>query len=834
MRRTYVRPTGPTDAKLAIVGEQPGKHEIFKGIPFIGPAGQELWKILYPVGIARQEVYITNVIKDLDNHLKTYIDLSPRSGPVVSEQGWEYIKELGNELKSIAPNAVLALGNIALFALCSRTGITKWAGSVIESTLVPGLKVIPTFHPATVIAPKFQYLNRHLIRFDARRALHESQTPHFTNRPLTILTKPTFSEAIAYLKRCYDEGLKGRIIEWDIEVVNEELNCFSIAYKPDEAMCIPFVENGDYFTISQEYEILLALSSILSDPRIAYGGANNIFDCQFMFHKYGIRPRGEHHCTQIAQKITWPDFNAGLDFVTRMHTDIPYYKADGKKWMRVGGSWAEWWNYSAMDSIATASARGPQIEELQLQENLPTYNRQRALVYPLLYMMERGIRVDVEGMKREQEKEKLELEKLQERLNELAGYDLNPNSPKQLIDYFYDRKGIKPYKKRSSTGAFTPTTDVDALKRLAKPTSTRPGFEEAQIILKMRGLQKRISTYLSLDKLNADGRYRSQYKPAGTETGRLASGETIFGTGGNQQNFPHDILQFFIADDGYLIFSIDLSQIENRIVAYVGNVVPMIRAFESGVDVHSLTTAMIFDKPIEQVSDEDGSCSLGDGSQSERYWGKKANHGLNYDLGYKNFALRYEITEREAKWIVEKYHQSYPGVRQNYHAMIQSQLKEDRTITNLFGRRRIFMGPVAPDYPNVSKGHCHNTFKEAYAHLPQSTTADKINEHGVNFIYYNQQWFEPVELLTQIHDSVVFQVPISIGWLRMAEIVKRVKDSLEQPLSWRGREFSVPADTSIGLNMFKKHMIEIKSRNFPTNIYDLAKKLEEIYSSLTR
>jgi DNA polymerase I-like protein with 3'-5' exonuclease and polymerase domains len=241
---------------------------------------------------------------------------------------------------------------------------------------------------------------------------------------------------------------------------------------------------------------------------------------------------------------------------------------------------------------------------------------------------------------------------------------------------------------------------------------------------------------------------------------------------------------------------------------------------------------MIFDKPIEQVSDEDGSCDLGDGSQSERYWGKKANHGLNYDLGYKNFALRYEITEKEANWIVEKYHQSYPGVRQNYHAMIQSQLKEDRTITNLFGRRRIFMGPIVPDYPNVSKGHCHNTFKEAYAHLPQSTTADKINEHGVNYIYYNQQWFAPVELLTQIHDSVVFQVPISIGWLRIAEIIKYIKDSLERPLKWHDREFKVPADTSIGLNMFKKHMKEIKSRDFPYSLSDLSKTLEETYYSI--
>jgi hypothetical protein len=68
----------------------------------------------------------------------------------------------------------------------------------------------------------------------------------------------------------------------------------------------------------------------------------------------------------------------------------------------------------------------------------------------------------------------------------------------------------------------------------------------------------------------------------------------------------------------------------------------------------------------------------------------------------------------------------------------------------------------------------------------------------------------------------------------MAEIIKRVKDSLERPLRWHDIEFAVPADTSIGLNMFKKHMKEIKSRDFPTSISILATKLEEIYNEISK
>ena len=141
----------------------------------------------------------------------------------------------------------------------------------------------------------------------------------------------------------------------------------------------------------------------------------------------------------------------------------------------------------------------------------------------------------------------------------------------------------------------------------------------------------------------------------------------------NLQNWPHSMLRYLIADEGHIYYSFDLSQFENRIVAYVGNIKQMIEAFETGIDVHSLTAALIFGKPINEVSRKDGSCPLGDGQHSERFWGKKANHGLNYDLGYKSFALYYELPEREAKAIVERYHQAYPGVRQTFHAEVRKQ-----------------------------------------------------------------------------------------------------------------------------------------------------------------
>jgi DNA polymerase-1 len=512
-----------------------------------------------------------------------------------------------------------------------------------------------------------------------------------------------------------------------------------------------------------------------------------------------------------------------------MHTDIPYYKQDGKQWMKMqSGTWEEWWNYNGMDSIVPVEAIPKQLEVLRRQGNEATYERQRSLIKPLIYMSERGIKVDVQGMMDYKEEQQHELERLAEELNSEVGYEINYNSPAQLKKYFYDELGHQPYKKKGAGGSSTITTDVDALKRLA-----RKGVKAARIMLDIRSLSKRISTYLNIGKVDKDGRYRSSYKPVGAETGRLSSGETIFGTGGNQQNWPHDLLRFFLFDEGYIGYSFDLSQIENRIVAYVGGVLPQIEAFEQGIDLHRLTASIISNKPYDEISDEDGSSELGDGRQSERYWGKKGNHATNYDVGYKTFALKNEMPESDAKATLERIHLGYPQIRGGYHQIIQNMLKRNRTVVNLFGRTRLFLGPVIPAYPNTPASACADTYRQAYAHLAQSTCADKINEQGLEFIYYNQSIFKPIELLAQVHDSIVFQIPLSLPWIEHAKMLLLIKGSLETPLEWHGTEIKTPCDLAVGLNMNKNSMKELKSKNIPITPELLASKLETIYLELT-
>lgn len=805
-----------TTAKIAIVGEQPGAQEMIQREPWVGPAGIQLWECASVPGIARGDCYLTNVVKDLDYPIDFFVDTQRG---IFKPDGKAYIELLKEELNHTYANVIVAAGNVALLALTDRVGITKWRGSLIESTLLPGRKVIPIFHPSTILPKEGRpgtYINRHLISLDLAKVKRESEFPEIRAIKRYIITGPSYFETLEFLDKVKTARGTGIVIDFDIEVVNEELHCISFAISPTYAISIPFFANENYFTPDEEANIISVIASILSDESIVKGGQNLAFDIQFMLSRYKIVTRGDIHDTMIAQKISMPDFPAGLDFITSVHTDIPYYKADGKKWLKVGGSSNQFWQYNALDSVACQEARSSQFEDLVRTNNERTYDRQRKLIYPLVYMMNRGIRVDVEGLVKEAEKTRDEVKRVEQELWDKVGYQINHNSPKQIQNYFYDQLGIKPYKKRTKKGS-KPTVDEDALKRIA-----RRGYSEADTILKLRGLDKRLSVYLNVSKIDADGRYRSSYNPVGAETGRLSSSENIFGTGGNQQNWPHDLLRYLIADEGYAYYNLDLAQIEMRIVAYVGRISQMIEAFENDVDLHKLTASLIFGKPYHQISDEPGSSSLAGGKYSERFWGKKANHGLDYDLGYKAFSIKCELPEAEGKFIHSRFHEGYPGIRGSYHALVRNMLKDNnRMITNLYGRNRLFLGRWGDDL-----------FREAYAQIPQSTVADRINEDGIIYIYYNQQHFEQAELLNQIHDSIGLQIPLSLPWERHAEILLKIRASLSKKLVWNNREFDAPVDLTIGLNLCKEEGIEMKYKETPTNPTILAEKLHTSYNEL--
>ena len=169
-----------------------------------------------------------------------------------------------------------------------------------------------------------------------------------------------------------------------------------------------------------------------------------------------------------------------------------------------------------------------------------------------------------------------------------------------------------------------------------------------------------------------------------------------------------------------------------------------------------------------------------------------------------NFAIKNEMTEKDGKLVYDGYHKLYPGVQQNFHAYVRHQLRTTRSLTNLMGRKTLFM--------NALKGPmADNTFKEAYSCIPQGTVGDIINKRGLNFIYYNQDLFKSVELLRQVHDEIGFQIPLSIPWHLHSNMLWLIKQSLETPIkTHNGRSFVIPAGLTIGRTLNKSSKITCK------------------------
>ena len=433
----------------------------------------------------------------------------------------------------------------------------------------------------------------------------------------------------------------------------------------------------------------------------------------------------------------------------------------------------------------------------------------------LMYLQTRGIKVDKEALGQT----KIEVLKTagekQEELNAACGRALNVNSPKDCQNYFYNELGIPPYKNKLGK----PTVDDAALQRLVRGTVARPGLRQAKLVQEIRGLQKLYGTYLNLE-FDADGRMRCSYNPRGTKFGRLSSSKTIFGTGTNNQNLPQEFKKFLVADEGYCFVEVDKRQAEWVVVAYLTGDANMLEAIEKGIDVHTHTASLMFNVDYDTIGQDHKLIkNLTDGgtiesirssileitkarrdsgkqwprSMSLRQCGKKSNHGLNYDEGYNGFAMINEIDQAEAKRIVNMYHTIYPGIRIWYES-IKRQLGKDRILTNCFGRSVRFLGAWGDDL-----------FKSAYSMLPQSTVVDGLNQ-GMERIYEDEELCgvngANADILAQVHDSVLMQVPIT--FLRIEQnfnwFVEKIKDYTSPEMCYSGRVFKIASDFKFGMN----------------------------------
>lgn len=385
------------------------------------------------------------------------------------------------------------------------------------------------------------------------------------------------------------------------------------------------------------------------------------------------------------------------------------------------------------------------------------YEMEEPVARIIAEMEQTGIMINAENIKSVAAKLKTFIDLEYNKIKDMAGFDLNPNSPKQLSSYLYDKLGLKGAKKNKSGYS----TDEDTLKDLRISYPEYDSFISS--ILKYREINKLYSTYtLNLLEYAKDGRIHTEFKQTGTATGRLSSSNP------NMQNIPQkgeyaEILRSsFVAKKGCKLVSLDYSQIELRILAHLSEDENLIKAFNENKDIHTMTALNIF-----HLSSAD------EVTHDIRRIAKAVNFGILYGLSSFGLARDTKVTRKEAQSFIDGYFALYPKVKIFIDEIIK-QTREKGYCSTILGRKRNI-------HDIMSRNANIRTRAERMAvNAPiQGSAADIIKLAMIECDKYIKENGIDAKCILQIHDELIFEVNENI----VSEFTDIMKNIMERAVS---------------------------------------------------
>jgi DNA polymerase-1 len=345
-----------------------------------------------------------------------------------------------------------------------------------------------------------------------------------------------------------------------------------------------------------------------------------------------------------------------------------------------------------------------------------------------------GVAVDVPYLQELGRELRARLRDLAEEIYALAGMEFNPSSPKQLAFVLFEKLGL-PRLKRTKTGY---STDAEVLEALA------PHHEVVAKILEYRELSKLLSTYVEvLPRLvnPRTGRVHTTFNQTGTATGRLSSQDP------NLQNIPirteegRKIRRAFVAEPGKALLSADYNQIELRILAHVSGDAALQEVFRAGRDIHAEVGSEVFGLPPDRLTPE------------HRRVAKVINYGIVYGISPYGLAQRIGCSPAEAERYIQRYFETFPGVRV-YLERTVAEARRKGYVTTLLGRRRYL-----PDL-NSRNRSVREAAERAALNTPiQGSQADLIKLAMIRIHREVLPRFPESHMILQVHDELVFEAP---------------------------------------------------------------------------
>ncbi|MFZ0337378.1 MAG: DNA polymerase I [Terracidiphilus sp.] len=422
-------------------------------------------------------------------------------------------------------------------------------------------------------------------------------------------------------------------------------------------------------------------------------------------------------------------------------------------------------------SAAAVHALVPALrEEAEKAGVLRVYTDIDLPLSPVLYRMElAGVHINTIALSGLSEKFGGEINRLGDRIFELAGKRFNINSPKQLGAVLFADLGLPAPPSRGKNKSVSTAQDV--LEFLAEK------HDVPRLVLEYRHLSKLKSNYVDALPLLADNdsRVHTTFQAAATATGRLSS------VNPNLQNIPtrtdlgREIRAAFTAAPGTQLLSADYSQIELRLLAHFSGDPLLMRAYAENIDIHTLTASEVFGVAVETMDKE------------TRNRAKAVNFGIVYGISAFGLAAQLGIPQAEAKDYIDRYFARYQGVRAFIDRTLE-QTRREGSVRTMFGRMR----PI-PDIERRNPNQRGFAERTAINTPLQGTGADLIKLAMISLDRKLAERKLKTRMVLQVHDELLFEVPLA----ETDEVAALVRAEMEGVV-----ELKVPlvADVAFGPN----------------------------------
>lgn len=543
-------------------------------------------------------------------------------------------------------------------------------------------------------------------------------------------------------RKIRDYFLTKEILSFDTETtstnaIDAELVGLSFAVEEFKAV---------YVAVPEEREAALRMVDIFrplyEDEHIMKVGQNIKYDYEVL-RRYGIEVRGPMFDTMLAHYIVQPELHHNMDYMAEtllgyqtIHIDqLIGPRGKGQRSMRDLQP-QEVYEYAAEDADVTLRLKNVLEQKLkEVDGERLFYDIEMPLVPVLAEMELTGVCLDTAALAETGKNFNRRLAEYEQKIYAEAGETFNISSPKQVGDILFGKMKIVDKPKKTKTGQYVTSEEV-----LTQLRSRAPIVDD---ILSYRGLKKLLGTYVeALPRLinPRTGHIHTCFNQAITATGRLSSSDP------NLQNIPirdddgKEIRKSFVPEPGCLFFSADYSQIELRIMAHLSQDEHMLDAFRSGTDIHAATAAKIWHVPVEEVTPE------------QRKKAKQANFGIIYGISTYGLAQRMNISNSEARQLIDDYFATFPRVKAYMDEAIAT-CREKGYAETIYHRRRYL-----PDI--ASRNATVRGFAERNAiNAPiQGSEADIIKVAMIHIFKRFAAEELRSRMILQVHDELNFSV----------------------------------------------------------------------------